>query len=163
MRGYLGNSARSRSKNSGRGKGDGGQNKKRSRRRRQQDHAEDHSAFTAEEIIPKAELENLENLLNLTELKNQPVDDLVTMAESMGLENMRRSRKQDVIFAILQAHAKSGESISSAQGVLEILQDGFGFLRSADGSYLAGPGRYLRFTEPDSPLSICGPATRSWA
>ena len=134
----MGNSARSRSKSSGRGKGDGGQNKKRSRRRRQQEHAEDHSAFTAEEIIPKAELENLENLLNLTELKNQPVDELVTMAESMGLENMRRSRKQDVIFAILQAHAKSGEHIVG-EGVLEILQDGFGFLRSADGSYLAGP------------------------
>ena len=133
----MGNSARSRSKNSGRGKGDGHQ-KKRSRRRRQQDQQEDHSAFTADEIIPKAELEKLDNLLNLTELKNQPVDELVTMAESMGLENMRRSRKQDVIFAILQAHAKSGESIAG-EGVLEILQDGFGFLRSADGSYLAGP------------------------
>ena len=133
----MGNSARSRSKNSGRGKGDGHQ-KKRSRRRRQQDQPEDHSAFTADEIIPKAELEKLDNLLNLTELKNQPVADLVALAESMGLENMRRSRKQDVIFAVLQAHAKSGESIAG-EGVLEILQDGFGFLRSADGSYLAGP------------------------
>ncbi|HJP37521.1 MAG: transcription termination factor Rho [Gammaproteobacteria bacterium] len=76
--------------------------------------------------------------MNLTELKTQPVADLVALAESMGLENMRRSRKQDVIFAVLQAHAKSGEGIVG-EGVLEILQDGFGFLRSADGSYLAGP------------------------
>jgi len=77
-------------------------------------------------------------LLNLTELKTQPVADLVALAESMGLENMSRSRKQDVIFAVLQAHAKSGEGIVG-EGVLEILQDGFGFLRSSDGSYLAGP------------------------
>ncbi|MDE1887144.1 MAG: transcription termination factor Rho, partial [Gammaproteobacteria bacterium] len=56
----------------------------------------------------------------------------------MGLENMARSRKQDVIFSILKAHARNGEEISG-DGVLEILQDGFGFLRSAEGSYLAGP------------------------
>jgi transcription termination factor Rho len=60
------------------------------------------------------------------------------MAESMGLENMARQRKQDVIFSILKAHARSGEDIYG-DGVLEILQDGFGFLRSADSSYLAGP------------------------
>ena len=131
----MGNSARSRPKNSGRGKGEG-QHKKRPRRRRPVQ--EDHSAFTADEVIPKSELEGLENLLNLTELKTQPVADLVALAESMGLENMSRSRKQDVIFAVLQAHAKSGEAIVG-EGVLEILQDGFGFLRSSDGSYLAGP------------------------
>jgi transcription termination factor Rho len=56
----------------------------------------------------------------------------------MGLENLARSRKQDVIFSILKRHAKSGEDIYG-DGVLEILQDGFGFLRSADASYLAGP------------------------
>ena len=56
----------------------------------------------------------------------------------MGLDNVARSRKQDVIFAILKAHAKNGESIFG-NGVVEILQDGFGFLRSADSSYLAGP------------------------
>jgi len=56
----------------------------------------------------------------------------------MGLENMARLRKQDIIFAILKTHAKSGEDIHGG-GVLEILQDGFGFLRSADSSYLAGP------------------------
>ena len=56
----------------------------------------------------------------------------------MGLENLARARKQDIIFSILKAHAKSGEDIFG-EGVLEILQDGFGFLRSADSSYLAGP------------------------
>ena len=56
----------------------------------------------------------------------------------MNIEGMARSRKQDLIFAILKAHAKKGEDIYG-DGVLEILQDGFGFLRSADASYLAGP------------------------
>ncbi|BAU58473.2 transcription termination factor Rho [Halorhodospira halochloris] len=56
----------------------------------------------------------------------------------MGIEGTARSRKQDIIFAILKAHAKNGDSIYG-DGVLEILQDGFGFLRSADASYMAGP------------------------
>jgi transcription termination factor Rho len=60
------------------------------------------------------------------------------MADAMQLEGVARARKQEVIFAILKAHAKSGESISG-EGVLEILQDGFGFLRAVDCSYLAGP------------------------
>ena len=76
--------------------------------------------------------------MNLTELKKMPVSDLVELAQSMQIEGMARSRKQDLIFAILKAHAKKGEDISG-DGVLEILQDGFGFLRSADSSYLAGP------------------------
>ncbi|HEY3700215.1 MAG TPA: transcription termination factor Rho [Spongiibacteraceae bacterium] len=76
--------------------------------------------------------------MNLTDLKTKPSAELLAIAESMGLENMARSRKQDIIFAILKRHAKSGEDISG-DGVLEILQDGFGFLRSADCSYLAGP------------------------
>ena len=76
--------------------------------------------------------------MNLTELKNTSVSELVKLGESKGLESLARLRKQDIIFAILKAHAKSGEDIFGA-GVLEILQDGFGFLRSADSSYLAGP------------------------
>ncbi|MCC4266111.1 transcription termination factor Rho [Oceanimonas baumannii] len=76
--------------------------------------------------------------MNLTELKNTPVSELIKLGENMGLENLARLRKQDIIFAILKAHAKSGEDIFG-NGVLEILQDGFGFLRSADSSYLAGP------------------------
>ena len=77
--------------------------------------------------------------MHLTELKNMPVSDLVRLGEGqMGLENLARLRKQDIVFAILKQHAKSGEDIFGG-GVLEILPDGFGFLRSADSSYLAGP------------------------
>lgn len=76
--------------------------------------------------------------MNLTELKQKPASTLLDIAKDMGVENISRARKQDVIFSILKAHAKSGEDIYG-DGVLEILQDGFGFLRSADCSYLAGP------------------------
>ena len=76
--------------------------------------------------------------MNLSELKQQSVAELLKLAADMKIEGVARSRKQDVIFSILKAHAKSGESIYGV-GVLEILQDGFGFLRSADSSYLAGP------------------------
>lgn len=76
--------------------------------------------------------------MNLTELKRKPASELLSIAEEMGIDNIARSRKEAVIFAILKAHAKSGEDIYG-DGVLEILQDGFGFLRSADSSYLAGP------------------------
>ena len=76
--------------------------------------------------------------MNLTELKQKPISKLQEIADEMGLEGVARSRKQDMIFSILKAHAKNGESIFG-NGVLEILQDGFGFLRSADSSYLAGP------------------------
>ncbi|WP_017431101.1 transcription termination factor Rho [Vreelandella jeotgali] len=76
--------------------------------------------------------------MNLTELKQKTVPELLKIAREMGIDNLARSRKQDIIFAILKKHAKSGEDIYG-DGVLEILQDGFGFLRSADSSYLAGP------------------------
>ena len=76
--------------------------------------------------------------MNLTELKQMPIPALVDMARSMKIPDTGRSRKQDVIFSILKKHAKKGEDIHG-DAVLEILQDGFGFLRSADCSYLAGP------------------------
>ncbi|WP_177418342.1 transcription termination factor Rho [endosymbiont of Lamellibrachia barhami] len=76
--------------------------------------------------------------MNLTELKKMPVPELASLTREMKIEGMSRTRKQDLIFAILKAHAKKGEDIYG-DGVLEILQDGFGFLRSADSSYLAGP------------------------
>ena len=76
--------------------------------------------------------------MNLTELKQKPIAELLKTAQEMGLDNVSRSRKQDIIFVILKKHAKNGEDIYG-DGVLEILQDGFGFLRSADSSYLAGP------------------------
>jgi transcription termination factor Rho len=80
----------------------------------------------------------LSESMNLTDLKTKPTHELLEIAKEMGLDNMARSRKQDIIFSILKRHAKSGEDIYG-DGVLEILQDGFGFLRSADCSYLAGP------------------------
>ena len=76
--------------------------------------------------------------MNLTELKQQSAAQLIALAESMGVEGVSRSRKENVIFAILKAHARKGEDIYG-DGVLEILQDGFGFLRSAGSSFLAGP------------------------
>ena len=76
--------------------------------------------------------------MNLTELKKKSAAELIELAGTMGIDNIARMRKQDIIFTILKAHAKSGEDIFG-DGVLEILQDGFGFLRSADCSYLAGP------------------------
>ena len=76
--------------------------------------------------------------MNLTDLKTKPIEELIALASEMGMENLARSRKQDVIFNILKRHARSGEDIYG-DGVLEILQDGFGFLRSAGASYLAGP------------------------
>ena len=76
--------------------------------------------------------------MNLTELKKKSAKELVDMAEELGIDNMGRSRKHDVIFAILKAKAQKKDAIYG-DGVLEILQDGFGFLRSADSSYLAGP------------------------
>ncbi|EGV49886.1 transcription termination factor Rho [endosymbiont of Riftia pachyptila (vent Ph05)] len=79
-----------------------------------------------------------QNTMNLTELKKMPVPELADLARDMKIEGMARTRKQDLIFAILKAHAKKGEDIYG-DGVLEILPDGFGFLRSGDSSYLAGP------------------------
>ena len=76
--------------------------------------------------------------MNLTELKQKPVPELLEIAAEMKLDNVARAKKQEIIFAILKAHAKKGEDIFG-DGVLEILQDGFGFLRAADSSYLAGP------------------------
>ncbi|MFA5626001.1 MAG: transcription termination factor Rho [Thiohalomonadaceae bacterium] len=76
--------------------------------------------------------------MNLTELKRKPAAELIALAESLGIEGTSRSRKENVIFSLLKATAKGGEDVHG-DGVLEILQDGFGFLRSADSSYLAGP------------------------
>ena len=82
--------------------------------------------------------ENQNPSMNLSDLKKQSASELIELAQSSGIENIARSRKQDIIFSILKAHAKQGEDIFGG-GVLEILQDGFGFLRSTDSSYMAGP------------------------
>lgn len=76
--------------------------------------------------------------MNLTDLKKKNPTELIELAESIGVESVARQRKQDMIFSILKAQSRKGEDIFGG-GVLEILQDGFGFLRSSDSSYLAGP------------------------
>jgi transcription termination factor Rho len=76
--------------------------------------------------------------MHLSDLKLLPVTELVEMAIADEIENASRMRKQDLIFAILKNKAKKGDSIFG-DGTLEVLQDGFGFLRSPDTSYLAGP------------------------
>ena len=77
--------------------------------------------------------------MNLTELKKTPVSDLISLADqSMGAESTRSSRRQDIIFSILKTKSRNREDITS-EGVLEILENGFGFLRSADESYQPGP------------------------
>ena len=134
MRGYLGNQTKSRPQKSG-NKSKGNPNRRRRRRPPQGDYPDDDGNL---EVIPPEQLEQSKNIMNLTELKSRQAVDLVTLGESFGLENLARHRKQEMIFAILKAHAKNGEDIYG-DGVLEILQDGFGFLRSSDGSYLAGP------------------------
>ena len=77
-------------------------------------------------------------VISLTELKSKSPTELMETARTLQLDNITRLRKQDQIFAILKAQAKQGEIIKG-EGVVEILQDGFGFLRSAKSSYLAGP------------------------
>ncbi len=76
--------------------------------------------------------------MQLSELKLKHVSELVEMANQLELEGANRLRKQELIFALLKHQAKKGEAIFG-DGTLEVLQDGFGFLRSPDISYLAGP------------------------
>jgi transcription termination factor Rho len=78
-------------------------------------------------------------LIDLNELKRKNAAELLVLAETLGVqEGVARARKQDIVFFILKAHARAGGGIYG-EGVLEILQDGFGFLRGFDASYLAGP------------------------
>ncbi|RMD70044.1 MAG: transcription termination factor Rho [Gammaproteobacteria bacterium] len=76
--------------------------------------------------------------MNLTELKRKSASELLEVAQAMGIEGIARTHKQEIIYAILKAHAAKGEDIYG-DGVLELLPDGFGFLRSPDSSYMAGP------------------------
>ena len=76
--------------------------------------------------------------MNLTEMKAKPINELVEIAESLGIEDVGRLKKQDIIFRIFKKQAKEGLDIYGG-GVLEILNDGFGFLRSPEGSYCSGP------------------------
>jgi transcription termination factor Rho len=76
--------------------------------------------------------------MNLSELRVKTPSDLASIAKEIGLENAENMQKQDLTFSILKAHAKKGDQIVGG-GVLEVLPDGFGFLRSLSASYLAGP------------------------
>jgi transcription termination factor Rho len=144
VRGYLGNQGRNNNRpNKGprHGNRDGNRDPNRGNvGGRMDEHMPDLEPLADDdaEVISPAELAASRNSMNLTALKAKPIHELVKQAESMGLESLARSRKQDIIFSILKAHARNGED-TYGDGVLEILQDGFGFLRSADGSYLAGP------------------------
>ncbi len=115
-------------------------NRHRNRQQRQQQQQQQLRGGNYDEDIPDDKNGGGNGpLINLTELKRKPAAALLDMAEGLGIqEGVARARKQDVIFNILKAHARSGGGIWG-EGVLEILQDGFGFLRSADESYLAGP------------------------
>ena len=76
--------------------------------------------------------------MHLSDLKHLPIADLVNLAIAEKIENTGRMRKQDLIFALLKNQAKNGQTLFGS-GTLEVLSDGFGFLRSSDASYLAGP------------------------
>ncbi|WP_353197988.1 transcription termination factor Rho [Sandarakinorhabdus sp.] len=76
--------------------------------------------------------------MHLQELKKTPPAELVAMAEEMGVENASTMRKQDIIFGILKAAAEAGTEVMGS-GTIEVMPDGFGFLRSAQSNYLAGP------------------------
>ncbi len=161
MRGFLGNQSRGNRQGGqgqgghgggsggnrgggggGGGGGSGGGNRMRNRRsRHNQNEGLPQDDFLDGDdigICSQAELAASRQSMNLTTFKMKPIGELVDMAQRLGIENMARSRKQDIIFEILKVHVRSGETIFG-EGVLEILQDGFGFLRSAEGSYLAGP------------------------
>lgn len=146
MRGFLGNQARGNRQQGGGNKGNNRRNENRGGNRQHRRNGGGNDELPNDDfldgddlgIISAAELAASRQSMNLTTLKLKPIGELVEIAQGMGIENVARSRKQDIIFEILKSHARSGEAIYG-DGVLEILQDGFGFLRSADSSYLAGP------------------------
>jgi transcription termination factor Rho len=76
--------------------------------------------------------------MNLQELKKQTPEELITQAEKLGIENPSTLRKQEILFSILKKLAEKNEQITGG-GVLEVLQDGFGFLRAIESNYLPGP------------------------
>ena len=110
----------------------------RNRHRNQQQHQNGQNRDSEEEFT-EIQGPNTGVVIDLNELKRKPAHLLLDLAETLGIqEGVARARKQDIVFLILKAHARSGGSIFG-EGVLEILQDGFGFLRTPDESYLAGP------------------------
>ena len=115
------------------------------KRKRKSNHKKDFrdraATFTSEDVISKSELEG-DDVLSLPDLRTKSITEIQQTAEEMGIENISRARRQDITFSILKAHAGEDKRIFG-EGVLEILQDGFGFLRSADTSYIC-----LLYTSP---------------
>ena len=100
--------------------------------------------------------------LSLADLKAKSPADLLQLAEELEIENASSMRKGDMMFAILKDMAEEGVEISG-DGVLEVLQDGFGFLRSPEANYLAGPDDIYVSPEPDPEVRRSAPATPSRA
>ena len=115
----MGNQTTSRPQRQGT-KNKGGNNSNRRRRRRPQNEQYPDDEESSLEVIPPEQLEQSKNIMNLTELKSRPAAGLVELGLTLGLEDLARHRKQEMIFAILKAHAKNGEDIYG-DGVLEIL------------------------------------------
>ncbi len=88
--------------------------------------------------VSHSKLQRIFIQMNLSEIKTKPITELVDIAQDLGLTDVGRLKKQDIIFQIFKKQADEGIDIHGG-GVLEILNDGFGFLRSAEGSYCAGP------------------------
>ena len=115
-----------------------GKNRRKRNPRHKKDIQQDRKAtFTSEDVISKSEVEG-DDVLSLPDLRTKTITELQNTAQEMGIENISRARRTDITFSILKAHAAENKSIFG-EGVLEILQDGFGFLRSSDTSYIAGP------------------------
>jgi len=115
-----------------------GKHRRKRNSRHKKDFQQDRKAtFTSEDVISKSEVEG-DDVLSLPDLRTKTITELQNTAQEMGIENISRARRTDITFSILKAHAAENKSIFG-EGVLEILQDGFGFLRSSDTSYIAGP------------------------
>jgi transcription termination factor Rho len=114
-----------------------GKGRKRNPRHKKDFQQDRKATFTSDDVISKSEVEG-DDVLSLPDLRTKSITELQTTAQEMGIENIARARRTDITFSILKAHAAEDKSIFG-EGVLEILQDGFGFLRSSDTSYIAGP------------------------
>ena len=118
--------------------------RRRERRNRERAQAQQNGGDGDEDVAPSPQYQNYQPPANLpsyslTELKRMRADQLMDLAETLRItETVARMRKQDVTFAIMKVLTRFGDGVAG-EGVLEILPDGFGFLRGAEASYLAGP------------------------
>jgi transcription termination factor Rho len=132
--GMPGNRPR-RGRRRSRGGGNGGNGLGRGNRQSALDILDVADELTEEDLLEEGEAGES---LDVADLKRKSMEDLITLGEGLDVENASGMRKQDLIFAILKANTENRGRIYS-EGVLETLPDGFGFLRSPDESYLAGP------------------------